>query len=332
MNFYTLLKELCLCPSVSGRENKIRDKLTEYITPLCDGVRTDALGNLIAFKKGSEGARKVLLAAHMDEIGFMVTFIEDSGMLRLAPVGGIDYRGACGAPLISERGVKGTLSVEDKEAKAQLHFADIGAKSKKQAQSRVSVGDFFVVAPRLERLSGGIVCGRPLDDRIGCAVLLKIAQELSELEVKDDIYYVFSVQEEVGCRGAGTAAFAVVPDVALCFDVTRTGDTPSAEPMACRLGDGAAIKIKDSSVICSEEVTRALCRIAEEKKIKHQREILLGGGTDTSSMQLAGGGARVGAVSIPARYIHSPSEMCELSDALACVSLAVEYIKSDYKY
>ncbi len=332
MNFYTLLKDLCLCPSVSGREYKIREKLSAYITPFCDEVRTDALGNLIALKKGREGARKVMLAAHIDEIGFMVTFIEESGMLRLAPVGGVDYKGACGAPLVSERGVRGTLSAEGKESKPEAHFADIGAKSRKQAEARVSVGDFFVLAPRLERLSGSVVCGRPLDDRIGCAVLLKIAEELSAAEIDDDVYYVFSVQEEVGCRGAGTAAFAIAPDVALCFDVTRTGDTPSATPMACKLGGGAAIKIKDSSVICNEAVTGALCRIAEEKKIKKQREILLGGGTDTSSMQLAGGGARVGALSIPARYIHSPSEVCDMNDALACVALAVEYIKTNDKY
>ncbi len=332
MNFYTLLKDLCLCPSVSGRENKIREKLTGYITPLCDEVRTDALGNLIALKRGSVGEKKIMLAAHMDEIGFMVTFIEESGMIRVAPVGGIDYRGACGAPLISERGVKGTLCAEDKDAKAEGHFADIGAKSRKAAESRVSVGDFFVVAPRLEKLSGSVVCGRPLDDRIGCAVLLNIAEQLASAEIEDDVYYVFSVQEEVGCRGAHTAAFAIAPDVALCFDVTRTGDTPSAKPMACTLGGGAAIKIKDSSVICNEDVTAVLCRIAEENKIKYQREILLGGGTDTSSIQLAGAGARVGALSIPTRYIHSPSEVCDLSDALACVSLAVNYIKADNKY
>ncbi len=332
MNFYTLLKNLCLCPSVSGREYKIREKLSEYIAPFCDELWTDALGNLIALKRGSVGKKRIMLAAHMDEIGFIVTFIEDDGMLRLAPVGGIDYRGACGAPLVSERGVRGTLSVESKETKAEAHFADIGAKNKKRAEALVSVGDFFVVAPRLERLSGERVCGRPLDDRIGCAVVLKIAEELSGAQLEDDIYYVFSVQEEVGCRGAATAAFAVAPDIALCFDVTRTGDTPSATPMACRLGEGAAVKIKDSSVICNEEVTKILCQIAKERGIKHQREILLSGGTDTSSMQLAGNGARVGALSIPTRYIHSPSEVCDLNDALACISLAAEYIKSYKKY
>ncbi len=328
MNFYTLLKDLCLCPSVSGRENKIREKLTSYITPLCDEVRTDALGNLIALKRGRVGERRIMLAAHMDEIGFMVTFIEESGMLRLAPIGGIDYRGACGAPLVSERGVKGTLCAEKADAKPEAHFADIGAKSRKAAEARVSVGDFFVVSPRLEKLSGSVVCGRPLDDRVGCAVLLKIAEELAVSDIEDDVYYVFSVQEEVGSRGAHTAAFAIAPDIALCFDVTRTGDTPSSKPMACSLGGGAAVKIKDSSVICNEDVTTALCRIAEENKIKYQREILLSGGTDTSSMQLAGAGARVGALSIPTRYIHSPSEVCDLSDALACAALAVEYIKT----
>ncbi len=332
MNFYTLLKDLCLCPSVSGREQKIREKIESYITPLCDDVRTDALGNLIAHKRGTLGTRKILLAAHMDEIGFMITFIEDSGMLRLAPVGGIDFNASHASAVVSEKGVKGVLYRENKDAKTEQYYIDIGAKTKARAEALVSVGDFFVAAPRLERLAGGRVCGRPLDDRIGCAVLIEIAEQLKSTPVEDDVYYVFSVQEEVGCRGAGTAAFAVSPDVALCFDVTLTGDTPAATPMACKLGDGAAVKLKDSSVICNEDVTRALCKIAEDKKIKHQRELLLAGGTDTSSMQVAGAGARVGALSIPTRYIHSQSEMCELSDALACAALTVEYIKSEYKY
>ncbi len=328
MNFYSLLKELCLCPSVSGREQKIREKITALVTPFCDEVRTDALGNLICVKRGTAGGKKIMLAAHMDEIGFWVTYIEDSGMLRIAPVGGISFTAATHAPVVSENGVRGVLVPDENQKKPESFYIDIGVNSKKRAEAFVSVGDFFVVTPHIERLARGVVSGRPLDDRIGCAVLLCIAEELSALSLADSIYYVFSVQEEVGCRGAGTAAFAVSPDIALCFDVTLTGDCPGAKPMACRLGGGAAVKIKDASVICSERLTNALCAVAEEKKIKYQREILLHGGTDTSSMQLAGAGAEVGALSIPTRYVHSAVETCDVNDALACVRLAVEFIKS----
>lgn len=332
MNFYTTLKELCLCPSVSGRENKVRNKLSELIAPFCDELRTDKLGNLIAHKKGTGNGKRIMLAAHMDEIGFLVTFIEESGMLRIAPIGGISFTAAAYSQVISEDGVKGVLVPEDKvkpeDFKADSFCIDIGAKSKRRAESQVKIGDFFVVAPHVEKVGGGRICGRPLDDRIGCAVLLAIAETLSRDTLDDDIYYVFSTQEEVGCRGAQTAAFEIAPDIALCFDVTGTGDTLGSSPMACSLGGGAAVKIKDASVICDENVTRELCETANAKKIKYQREVLLYGGTDTSVMQLAGSGAAVGALSIPTRYIHTGNEMCELADAEACVELAVEFIRA----
>ena len=328
MNIYTTLKELCLCPAISGREQAVREKIKNMIAPFCHEITVDKLGNLIAHKKGN--GRRVMMAAHMDEIGFLVTMIEDNGQLRVAPVGGISFSAAAFCGVVSEKGVKGAIvpndSVKPADYKSDVFYIDIGAKSKKSAEKKAAIGDFFVLTPKLDRLMGSRVCGRPLDDRVGCAVLLDIAQRLWDKKTADDIYYVFSVQEEVGCRGAGTAAFAIAPDVALCFDVTATGDTPSAKPMACSLGGGAAVKIKDASVICSEEIITALCDIAEKKKIKYQREILLFGGTDTASMQLAGSGAAVGALSIPTRYIHSGSEVCDLADAKACADIAVEFI------
>ena len=330
MTLYTTLKALCLCPSVSGREEKIRRKITEFIAPLCDSVRTDSLGNLIAHKKGSGKGKKIMLAAHMDEIGFLVTFIEDSGMLRVAPVGGISWSASAFSSVVSENGVKGAIVPDAKtkaaDYKADVFYIDIGAKDKKSAETKVAIGDFFVATPSLERLMGSRVLGRPLDDRIGCAVLLGIAERLKTVSLEDDVYYVFSTQEEVGCRGAMPAAFTVQPDIALCFDVTGTGDTPASSPMACKIGGGAAIKIKDASVICDEQTVAELARIAKEKNIKHQKEILLYGGTDTSSMQLAGAGAAVGALSIPTRYIHSGVELCDLADAEACIELAVEFL------
>ena len=174
---------------------------------------------------------------------------------------------------------------------------------------------------------GQKVCGRPLDDRIGCAVLLKLAEYFKENSPKNDVYYVFSVQEEVGCRGAKTAAFGISADYGLVFDVTGTGDTPSAKPMACKVGGGAAIKIKDNSVICHKDVVDCLISLAKENKIAHQCEILTYGGTDTSAIQMTGAGARVGALSIPTRYIHTSTEMLDLGDAEACVTLAIKFVE-----
>jgi endoglucanase len=332
MKLYNTLKELCLCPSVSGREQNIRQKLETLISPYCDEFFTDSLGNLIAVRKGTGNGKKIMLCAHMDEIGFLVNFIEDNGMLRIAPIGGISFAASAFAQVVSEKGVTGVIVPDGKtkaaDYKSEVFYIDIGAKDKKQAQTKVSIGDFFVVVPDLKKLANDRVCGRPLDDRVGCAAVLGIAEELSDVCLDHDVYYVFSVQEEVGCRGAKTAAFKIQPDIALCFDVTATGDTPNASPMACALGGGAAVKIKDASVICDEEITKTLCRVAEDNKIKHQKEILLFGGTDTSSMQLSGAGAAVGAISIPTRYIHSQSEMCDLGDVKCCIHLGTEFVKA----
>ena len=329
MNLYTNTKALCLCPSVSGREDGIRKLIGEMIAPYADEVRTDALGNLIATKKGKEGGARVMLCAHMDEIGFLVTFIEDSGMLRVAPVGGINSTAAANSVVVSERGTLGVIVPESgaKELSCDKLYIDLGTKSKKESERRAAIGDFFVCRPELIKLAGKRIAGRPLDDRIGCAILIEIARLLSESPLSGEVSYVFSVQEEVGCRGARPAAFGLAPDYALCFDVTATGDTVGATPMACKLGGGAAVKLKDQSVICSEAVTRTLCELAESHGIPYQREILLRGGTDASSMQLAGAGTRTGALSVPTRYIHSGTELCDLSDAEACVLLGAEFVK-----
>ncbi|MBQ8345081.1 MAG: M42 family metallopeptidase [Clostridia bacterium] len=332
MSFYTDLKTLCTTPSVSGREGAICDLLSQRIAPLADEVRTDAMGNLIAVKKGTGKGPSLMLCAHMDEIGFLVTVIEDNGMLRIAPVGGIHFAANAFTVLVSEKGVPGVLvpdsGTKAADYKSEKFYIDIGAKNKKEAERLVSVGDFFVAEPSLRRLCGSRVAGRPLDDRVGCAVLLSVAEALKDTALSGDVYYVFSVQEEVGCRGSKTAAFGLAPDYALCFDVTGTGDTPSASPMACSVGGGAAVKLKDSSVICHEAVVARLIELAKEKKIAYQREILLYGGTDTSSMQLSGCGSRAGALSIPTRYIHSGVELCDLKDAEACVALAVAFAEA----
>ena len=333
MNLYTTLKQLCLTSSVSGREGKIRETIKEKISPFVDDISIDALGNLIALKKGNgEKKRKIMLCAHMDEIGFIVNFIEENGMVRVGTLGGIRLAAASYTVLVSENGVKGALcsnaDVSAGDYKADTMYIDIGASSKREAERKVSIGDTFVCEPSLCRLSASRVCGRPIDDRVGCLILLELAERLSKIDVCDDIYFVFSVQEEVGCRGSKPATFAIAPDIALCFDVTATGDTFGAKPMDCALSKGAAIKIKDNSAICHEEIVKALCDIAKKEKILYQKEVLTYGGTDTSSMQFTGMGAMAGAISVPTRNIHSSVEICDMKDVAACIDLAEKYILS----
>ena len=328
---YTMLKDIMCTPSVSGRENSVCEKIKKYIAPYTDECYTDALGNLIAVKKGNgEDKKKIMLCAHMDEIGFIVNYIEESGYIRTAPIGGINYVAAAFGEVISENGVRGVLVPEAGTAGGDINgekvCIDIGAKNKKEAERKVKIGDFFVVAPYAKRLAGSRVFGRPFDDRVGCAILIELAKKCEA--PKNDLYFVFSVQEEVGCRGSKTAAFAIAPDYAIAFDVTGTGDSLGAKPMAVKLSGGAAIKIKDASVICDGDTVNKLTELAKENKIKHQHEILKFGGTDTSSMQVAGSGCRAAALSIPSRYIHSGVEVIDLDDAEACVDLALAFTES----
>ncbi|MBR7112298.1 MAG: M42 family peptidase [Clostridia bacterium] len=328
--YQTLKKLLQNTPSVSGREGGIRDLIASLMRPLVDEITVDAMGNLICLKKGTAGTpKRVLLAAHMDEIGFIVNYIEDSGYLRVAPIGGIDYVAAADSLVVFENGTKGVLVPEGdlkrgEAPKAEKCYIDIGAKSHRDAEKRVKIGDTCALAAGLTRLCGSRVCGRPLDDRVGCAVLVEIASRLSA--PADDVYYVFSVQEEVGCRGAGPAAFGIAPDVALIFDVTGTGDTLSASPMAVKLGDGVAVKIKDKSVICDASLVEELLLLAKSKGIAVQCEILTYGGTDASAVQMTGLGCKTGALSLPCRYIHTGVEMLDMNDVKAAADLAIAYL------
>ena len=210
-------------------------------------------------------------------------------------------------------------------------LVDIGAKDARDAEKRVAVGDFFAVAPNIIKLSARRIAGRPIDDRIGCAIMIEIAERLVEAPCADDVYFVFAVQEEVGVRGAGAAAAQICPDYCINFDVTGTGDVPGAKPMACELGGGAAIKVKDASVLCHKDVIDRLVKIAKEKGYKYQYEILTAGGTDTSAVQKSGTGVKVGALSIPTRYIHSGVETFDLGDCRLCVELTLAYLHSDKK-
>ena len=321
------LKSLNSCTAVSGREGSVSNKILTYIAPLCDKVWEDAMGNLIAYKAGNgENKKKIMFCAHMDEIGFLVTHIDDKGFIRISPIGGINFIAAAYGYVVSENGVKGVLVPESGtpagEISADKVYIDIGAKDKKEAEKKVSIGDFFVLESSVTRI-GKKICGRPMDDRIGCVMMIEIAKKLQESGCKNDLYFCFSVQEEVGIRGSKTAAYGIDPDYGVVFDVTGTGDVPGAKPMAVSVGGGAAIKIKDNSVICDRETTQKLISLAKENDIKYQCEILTYGGTDTASIQMSRAGSKAVALSIPTRYIHTGVEMIDMNDVSACVELAI---------
>ena len=329
---YNLIKKTVCCPGVSGREKTISAFIAGEIAPYADEIRNDAMGNLIALKKGcgKNDKKKIMLCAHMDEIGFMVTFIEKSGLLRIAPIGGINFAAAAYTQVVFANGVKGVIvpdsGVKPADYTADKFGIDIGASSGAEASRRVKIGDTCALVQTVTRLGKNRITGRPLDDRVGCAVIIEIAKRLSEKAPKDDIYYVFAVQEEVGLRGSQTAGFAVAPDICLVYDVTGTGDTAGAAPMECALGKGAAVKYRDSSVICDQVLCDRLLSLAREKEIPAQIEILLYGGTDTASIQRAGSGCTAGALSIPTRYIHSGVEMIDMRDVESCVALTEAFI------
>ena len=324
----SLIKKICKPLSVSGREEAVAGVIAEEIAPYVDSVRLDALGNLIAFRAGSaENPRKTMFAAHMDEIGFMVSFIEENGFLRFQTLGGINFASAAYTAVVFENGTRGVLVPETGvgagDFRQEKFVVDIGAKNRKDAERRVSVGDTFAVESNIVRLAGSRIAGRPLDDRIGGVVLIEAARRLaaSGQAPVNDVYFCFTVQEEVGCRGSKTAAYAVRPDIGIALDVTRTGDTVGAAPMAVSLGGGAAVKIKDSSVVCDRALVKTMRSVCEEQGIRYQLEVLAAGGTDTSSMQAAAGGAAAGCISIPTRYIHSSVETVDLGDVEACAAL-----------
>ena len=311
----------------SGREDAVRETIAGIAGAYIDDITTDALGNLICRKKGS--GKKVLFAAHMDSIGVVATYIDDKGFIRFSQVGGLFKGDLINIVVRFANGTRGVISYEEKTPFKELTmpnlFIDIGAKDRADAESMVQVGDFAVFgAPRFEQ--NGVLCGPYLDNRIGCVTLLLAMEQLAGAETENDLYFVFTAQEEVGLRGAGTAAFAVEPDVAIAVDVTDTGDLPERKtPMAVDMGKGPAIKVMDRSVLFTPAVCAALEQAAKDCGVATQREILQFGGTDTAALQKARAGVQAGAVSIPTRYIHSPSEMCAARDVEDAAKLLARF-------
>lgn len=328
MELFDLIQTLTAAHGPSGNEGGVREVIARLAAPYAQEITTDTLGNLIVHKPGQ--GPKVMLCAHMDSIGFIVTHVEEEGFLRVGKLGGVAPVEALYTPVRFQNGVRGVFvkeeKAEDKGLKLDACYVDIGAKSREEALSMVQVGDTAVYdSPTF--CNGNKVVSPYLDNRIACAILLKVLESLKE--TPNDLSLVFTAQEEVGLRGARTAAWIIAPDWALAVDVTDVDDTPGTERCGTvQLGKGAAVKVMDSSVICHPQVVQTLERLAKEQNIPVQRDIMRAGGTDAGAVQAARLGVLTGGVSVPCRYIHTPVEMASLEDAQRCVQLLSAFVTS----
>ena len=324
-----LIKSFMKTFSVSSGENDFAGLIESYVAPYADSVMRDPVGNLIVFRKGADSGKKLMTASHMDEIGFIVTAVEDNGMIRVSNIGGVDPVASSFTPVVFAGGTKGVLVIEDGTSNADISnkklFVDIGAESASKAKRRVHVGELAACAPSFVKLSANRYASKAFDDKIGCAVNAYAC--INAKTPAYDTYFVFTVQEEVGCRGSKPASFSVAPDYSIALDVTSAVYTGNPDKLTVKLGEGAAIKIKDNSVVCSPILVERLKDLAESNGIKYQYEILPYGGTDTSQMQSAGSGSCAGCISIPTRYVHSPVETVDLRDVKACADLLIAFIE-----
>ncbi|WP_313756494.1 M42 family metallopeptidase [Tissierella sp.] len=325
MNF-SLLKELVGVYGPASNEKLIREYILNEIKDHVDEMEIDALGNLIARKKGN--GKKVMISAHMDQIGLMVIDIDEKGFLRFTNVGGISPIVSLSQQVIFENGTIGVVYAEPIEDISKLKlenmYIDIGAFSKEEAEKKISIGDICIY--KSEYIENENVVFTPyLDDRVGCFIAIEALKSIKN--PVNDLYFVFSVQEEVGLRGAKTAAYRIEPDIGIALDVTSHGDTPKAKRFAIGLNKGAAIKVKDNSIICHPKVKDLLVSLAKDNRIPYQMEVLEFGGTDSGVIHINKEGVPSGVISIPTRYVHSTIEMASKDDIINCTKLLVKFLE-----
>lgn len=327
---FDILKKVLKPIGPSGLEEPVAEAIHQELNWCVDAMETDAMGNLICTKFGTdENPRKIMISAHMDHIGFIVTGYEKEGFLRVTNVGGINPAVSLTRHVVFPNGVEGVITSEkvapQEEQPMKKLFIDIGAESKEDAEKMVKLGDVAVYAPDCFRLGEHRVASPAMDDRCACALLVKLMQTLGE--PKDTVIAVFSVQEEVGCRGAKVASFAKEPDIAIALDVTAWGDTPETTQPAIKLGEGIAVKVMDRASISNPQLRDELLACGEKAGVKTQREVLAFGGTDAGAMQTSRGGIPVCTLSIPCRYVHSACEVIDMRDMDAGLKLLQTYLK-----
>lgn len=333
-----LLKQLCALSGVSSWEDEVRGFICTQAQPYADSIRTDAIGNLIVFKKGKKPTgNKLLLSAHMDEVGLMVKKIEDDGTLRFSSVGGIDRRVLLGKRVfVGEKRIPAVVgskpihltTKEERKSVPKLDqlYLDIGAETREEAEQLVSLGDVATFDPEWMEFGNGMLKAKAIDDRVGCAVLLKLLQE----ELPMDCTFVFSAQEEVGTRGAFGYAFSVKPEIALVVEGTTASDIPGTpEHMTvCAPGLGPVIPFMDGGTIYDRGLFELLRDLAEKHQIPWQTKHRVAGGTDGRTIQRSRCGVRVAGVAAAVRNIHTPSSVASLEDCEEMLKLARLFIQA----
>ena len=305
----------------SGREFAAAQTIRECIAPCVDETWYDVMGNLIALKRGISGKR-IMLDAHMDQIGLIVTGIDDAGFLSVACIGGVNPALAVGRSITFGNGSRGVVYSHAFKSKGSSLgetdlFVDVGAACRDEVEALAPVGEMALFDSDFFRMGSRIV-SRTLDNRLSCAVLVEAMQGMHS---PHDVYAIFSVQEEVGDRGAAAAADAIRPDLCICVDLTLTGDQPQADKYNVRLGNGAAVKVMDAMTIVPGRVVDFITSAAKEKGIPYQLEVLPRAGSNTGAIQRVGSGIQTGAISVPGRYVHSPVETVDERDADSCIEL-----------
>lgn len=329
------LKELCALHGPSGDEGAIRKYILEWVTPYADEIKTDAIGNVMVFRRGNISMEKPLvLAAHMDEVGFIIKKITDEGMLKFGFIGGVDPRVVIGrkvwfGDVCGVVGIKAVhLSTESERKtmpKTKELYIDIGAGSKEEAEKKVSLGQYGSFDAGQVMFGDGLFKSKALDDRFGCAVLLETLKEQPSV----DTWFCFTVQEEVGLRGAASMAYALNPSMCLVVEATTAADLPDVKygKTVCALRGGAVIPFMDGATIYDADLFEFLTELAQARDIAWQTKSRVAGGTDAGRIHKSREGVRVCAVSIPVRYIHSPSSVAALSDIEAACALVQAFVK-----
>ena len=324
------IKKLSLLNGTSGRETKIREYIISQIDGKCDW-HTDALGNIIAFKKGIKTpARKIMLDAHMDEVGVIVTYITADGMLKFSPVGGIDTKVLLARQIVFDNGTLGVVGIKpihlskgDEKTKipdADSLYIDIGASSKEDAEKLIKIGDTGVFLSDFAEFGDNRIKGKALDDRVGCAILL----DMINSDLPYDAYFSFSVQEEIGLRGAATSAYGIDPEYAIVLETTTAADLIDVpdHKKVCKLGEGATVSFMDRSTLYNKDLFDTAFRVAGEKGIKIQPKTVIAGGNNAGAIHKARAGIKTITINTPCRYLHSPSCVCDTRDIASVRALA----------
>lgn len=325
------LKELCEMDGVSGNETPVRKFIKENIREYADEIFTDSIGNLIAKRKGESSEKKVMIDAHTDEVGFIISGITEKGFLEFKTVGGIDARVVVSKRVrIGKDSVNGVIGMKaihlQKKSEREIApkisdmYIDIGANSKEEAERYIELGDYAAFNTKYQEMSGKIIKAKAIDDRAGCAVLM----ELIKIKPVYDTYFCFTAQEEVGLRGAKTAAYAIEPDIALAVEATTCSDVGGVKEKdyVTKLGSGAAVSFADNRTIVDRDFCQWLYEKSQKAKIPVQYKAAIAGGNNAGAIHLSKKGVKTASVSVPCRYIHSPCSIADMDDIEAVKNVA----------